>query len=232
MAIQKINLQEISGLILAGGRGNRMNGNDKGLQEFRGHPMIWHIKQRFAPQVGTLLISANRHLNDYAHFANTILPDHALPQLSSSPSHYTDFNEQKSEQKGEQKGDYAGPLAGIEAGLSYCKTPYLATVPCDTPFLPLDLIEKLSAALVRQNADIAVAICNEMQVDGTVIKRNHPVFSLMKTNVLASLRDFLNANGRKVRTWHAALNVAEVVFSDNDAFCNFNTLQELRQYES
>ncbi|MBX9870228.1 MAG: molybdenum cofactor guanylyltransferase, partial [Burkholderiaceae bacterium] len=87
-------------------------------------------------------------------------------------------------------------------------------------------------ALVRQNADIAVAICHEMQADGTVIKRNHPVFSLMKVNLLASLRDFLNSNGRKVRTWHASFNVAEVVFSDNDAFCNFNTLQELHQYES
>ncbi|MBX9869175.1 MAG: NTP transferase domain-containing protein, partial [Burkholderiaceae bacterium] len=154
MAIQKINLQEISGLILAGGRGSRMNGNDKGLQEFRGHPMIWHVKQRFAPQVGTLLINANRHLSDYAHFASTILPDHALPRQlnlphqlpqlpqlhpSSQSSHYTDLSVPMT--------DYAGPLAGIEAGLSYCTTPYLATVPCDTPFLPLDLVEKLSAAL-------------------------------------------------------------------------------------
>jgi molybdopterin-guanine dinucleotide biosynthesis protein A len=226
--MKKIEPQEISGLILAGGRGSRMNDNDKGLQEFRGHPLIWHIKQRFAPQIGTLLINANRHLTDYALFAATILPDHALShQPFHQPSqslHNTALTEPIT--------DYAGPLAGIEAGLSYCQTPYLATVPCDSPFLPLDLIEKLSTALLRQNADIAVAICNEMQADGTIIKRNHPVFSLMKVSVLASLRDFLNSNGRKVRTWHASLNVAEVVFSESDAFCNFNTLQELRQHES
>lgn len=221
MPNKKIMREEITGLILAGGRASRMNGDDKGLLKFRGTPLIQHVKQRLAPQVGPLLINANRHLHDYALYACTVLPDHVL--------HSNGVQTLIADQS---RTEYAGPLAGIEAGLSECRTAYMATAPCDSPFLPLDLVEKLSTALLRQQADIAVAICKEMQPDGSFVKRSHPVFSLMKTSVLESLRAYLHANGRKVRTWQATLKVAEVIFDEQEAFYNINTLQELHHYEA
>lgn len=221
MSNKSIPPNEITGLILAGGRGSRVNGDDKGLLKFRGIPLIQHVKQRLTPQVGALLINANRHLHDYALYSQIDLSDHS-PSHQKPPALVSD----------EHRLEYAGPLAGIEAGLAHCQTPYMATAPCDSPFLPLDLVERLSAALLKQQADIAVAICKEVQVDGSMLKRSHPVFSLMKLSVLDSLRVYLQANGRKVRTWQASLKMVEVSFDDPEAFFNINTLHDLQQYEA
>jgi molybdopterin-guanine dinucleotide biosynthesis protein A len=123
---------QITGLILAGGRGIRMGSVDKGLQQFRGQPMVQHVVQRLAPQVGSLIINANQHLADYAQFGYPVWPD-ATP-------------------------DFAGPLAGLQAGLTHCQTPYLVSAPCDSPMLPDDLVVRLFEGLQKAKADIAVAV--------------------------------------------------------------------------
>lgn len=124
-------LADVTGLILAGGAGRRMGGADKGLLPHCGRPLVAHAIERLAPQVGTLLISANRHPDIYRAFGYPVVPD-PLP-------------------------DYPGPLAGIAAGLTACTTPWLLVCPCDCPRLPLDLARQLRAAAEREDAAIAVA---------------------------------------------------------------------------
>ena len=200
-----IDKQHITGLILAGGRGTRMGQVDKGLQTFRGMPMAMHVLMRLSPQVGELIINANQHLAAYEAFGSAVWPD--------------------------QIEGYAGPLAGIQVGLAHCETPYLVSAPCDSPFLPLDLVERLSQALLIANADLAVATTIESQ-DGIASKQAHPVFSFMKSSLLPHLSQFLQNGGRKVDAWYASLQVVEVPFEDVAAFRNINTLNELRQCES
>jgi molybdopterin-guanine dinucleotide biosynthesis protein A len=125
------NPSEITGLILAGGRGSRMGGVDKGLQNFNGIPLALHTMLRLSPQVGELMINANRNLGAYEAFGAPVWPD----VLS----------------------DYAGPLAGFLTGLERCETPWLATVPCDTPLFPADLVARLADAAGREGAEIAMA---------------------------------------------------------------------------
>ena len=127
--------QHITGLILAGGRGSRMGNLDKGLQMLDGTPLIEHVIRRLSPQVGQLLINANRHLETYQQFGWPVVSD----ELTG----------------------YEGPLAGLQAGLHHCTTPYLVTAPCDGPFLPTDLVAQLAGALERDNADVAVAVTGE-----------------------------------------------------------------------
>lgn len=200
-----IDPQQITGLILAGGRGSRMGQVDKGLQVLRGIPMAMHVRNRLAPQVGELIINANQNLSEYAALGAPVWPD--------------------------QIEGYAGPLAGLQAGLTHCQTPYLVSAPCDSPFLPLDLVERLALALSNADADLAVASTLEMQ-EGTLRKQAHPVFSLMKTSLLLHLDAFLQNGGRKVDAWYASLKVVEVNFEDSAAFRNINTLDDLRQFES
>jgi molybdopterin-guanine dinucleotide biosynthesis protein A len=197
----KIDINQITGLVLAGGRGSRMGGVDKGLQTFRGAPMALHVVMRLAPQVGTLMINANQNLGPYEGFGVPVWPD--------------------------QVGGFAGPLAGLQTGLSHCETEYLVTAPCDSPFLPNDLVERLSAGLVEQNADLAVAVTG----DGDS-RQPHPVFCLARAALLPHLNHFLQEGGRKFDAWYASLNVAEVQFPDEAAFRNINTLEELRSYEA
>lgn len=185
----------ITGLILAGGLGRRMGGRDKGLQPFRGKPLAAWAIERLAPQVDALLINANQNLEAYAAFGYPVVPDRIA--------------------------GFAGPLAGLHTGLLACETPLIVTAPCDSPFLPCDLVEKLNAALVAAGADIAVAKTGDQP---------HPVFSLVRREVLGGLTAFLEAGGRKVDAWYAALKVAEVPFAEERAFANINTLEELRAY--
>ncbi|HWZ48532.1 MAG TPA: molybdenum cofactor guanylyltransferase MobA [Herbaspirillum sp.] len=191
----------ITGLILAGGRGTRMGHVDKGLQTFRGLPLAAHAIARLAPQVGTLAININRNHAQYAPFGLPLWPD-TLP-------------------------DFAGPLAGLQAGLSRCTTPYLLSVPCDSPLLPLDLAARLSAALESTDADLALAVTSGD--DGQI--QRHPVFCLMKTTVLPQLNDYLRDGGRKMENWMTTLAMIDVHFDDHAAFDNLNTLQQLQQLE-
>lgn len=190
-------LPSVTGLILAGGKGSRMGGVDKGLQPFRGGRLIDHVYERLAPQVGGVIINANQNQDAYRTFGVRVVSD-AI-------------------------GGYAGPLAGIHAGLSISKRPFLASVPCDSPFLPEDLIARLHARIDETGAELAVAKTGDQP---------HPVFSMMRRGVLEHLSDFLKEGGRKIDTWYATLNVVEVAFDDEaEAFSNINTLEELTSYE-
>jgi molybdenum cofactor guanylyltransferase len=187
----------VTGIVLAGGQGSRMGGVDKGLQPFRGRPMVAHAIERLAPQVDELLINANRNTDDYARFGHRVIAD--------------------------EIAGFAGPLAGFERGLAHAAGALVATVPCDSPFLPRDLVPRLRAALEAAKADLAVART------GT---QAHPVFCLMRREVLPSLREFLGAGERKIDRWYARLAVVEVPFDDEpDAFRNINTREELAGLE-
>ena len=196
-----INKELITGLILAGGRGSRMGHVDKGLQPFRGMPMALHVMLRLAPQVGELMINANQNLAPYEGFGVAVWPD--------------------------ELAGFAGPLAGLQTGLNHCDTPYLVTAPCDSPFLPTDLVAHLSQALLIEDADLAVAVTGEGET-----RQAHPVFCLLKSTLLPHLTAYLEGGGRKVDAWYATLKVVEVHFDDEAAFRNINTLEDLRKFES
>lgn len=193
--------EDITGLVLAGGRGSRMGGIDKGLQNHQGIPLALHTLLRLGPQVGQAMINANRNLAAYESMGVPVWPD-ALP-------------------------DYPGPLAGFLAGLEHCETPWLVTVPCDTPNFPGDLVERLAAAAAGQGADVAMAATREP--DGTL--QLQPVFSLLSSGLLESLVAATQAGERKIDRWTAGHRMATVVFDDADAFFNANTLAELQSLQ-
>ena len=203
---------EITGLILAGGRGSRMGGVDKGLQNFNGMPLALHTLTRLqmGGGVGPLMINANRNLSAYESFGASVWPDGLA--------------------------DYAGPLAGFLTGLERCETPFLVTVPCDTPLLPLDLVPRLAAALEAADADIAMASAPEVDQEGQVQMRSQPVFCLLRVDLLESLVKFTAEGGRKIDAWTALHKTVLVPFNlpddDPQAFCNANTLGELRLLET
>ena len=196
---------DITGVILAGGRGSRMGGVDKGLQNFNGMPMALHTLMRLAPQVGEVMINANRNLGAYESFGVPVWPD--------------------------VLADYAGPLAGFLTALERCETPWLVTVPCDTPMFPQDLVARLARAAHEQDAEIAMAAAPEE--DGQV--HTQPVFCLMRVGLLESLVKFTHAGGRKTDAWTALHKTVVVPFNESGddprAFFNVNTLAELHLLE-
>ncbi len=204
-----IDASDITGIILAGGRGSRMGGVDKGLQNFNGMPMALHTLLRLQLQAGQVIINANRNLAAYESFGVPVWPD--------------------------VLADYAGPLAGFLTGLERCETPYLITVPCDSPRFPLDLVERLAAAMARDDAEIAMASAPEQGRDGQVSVRTQPVFCLLRVELLESLVDFTHKGGRKIDAWTAQHRTVVVPFDqpgdDPLAFANANTLAELKQLE-
>ncbi len=119
--------------------------------------------------------------------------------------------------------NFVGPLAGLHAGLNHCTTPYLLSVPCDCPFLPTDLASRLGNALVSSGADIAYAITiNQNQTE------HHPVFCLLKRDVMVGLAEYLSEGGRKVLSWVSSQSHVQVVFDDHSAFLNINTPDDLK----
>jgi molybdenum cofactor guanylyltransferase len=183
----------ITGVVLAGGQGRRMGTVDKGLVVLDGRPMVGYVLARLAPQVDEILINANQHFADYAAMGYRVVAD-AI-------------------------GGFAGPLAGLHVGLSQAAHPLVATVPCDSPFLPSDLVARLHAALDARDADLAVA---------RTFDQPHPVFALVRTRVLPHLAHFLESGGRKIDAWYATLATVEVAFDDEaEAFRNINTVDEL-----
>jgi len=182
---------KISGIVLAGGLGRRMGGVDKGLQLLHGKAMIEHALARLAPQVDDIVINANQNLERYRAFGHRVVSD----EISG----------------------FAGPLAGLHAGLGAVAHPLAVTVPCDSPFLPLDLVSRLMNSIAEN--DLAVAKTGDQP---------HPVFALVRTSVKKNLEAFLAGGGRKIDAWYASLKVVEVLFDDEaDAFRNINTLEEL-----
>ncbi len=208
-----IHLTDVTAIILAGGRGSRMGGVDKGLQSFNGTPLALHTLLRLQMQNGGplahVMINANRNLAAYEAFGASVWPD--------------------------VLADYAGPLAGFLTGLERCETPYLVTTPCDTPLFPLDLVERLAQAMAEDDADIAMVSAPELDAQGTPALRAQPVFCLLKTELLESLVDFTHKGGRKIDAWTAQHKTVMVPFDlaadDPRAFFNANTLAELQSLE-
>jgi molybdenum cofactor guanylyltransferase len=202
-----VDKSEITGIVLAGGRGKRMGGVDKGLQLYNDLPLAKHAIQQLQPQVGSLLINANRNLGIYEAWGRQLSADVVVDGLA----------------------DFAGPLAGFLVGLQHCKTPYLMTVPCDTPRFPADLVRRLGEALSLQAADIAMV----SSPDEEGVLRHQPVFCLIKRELATSLNEFTMAGGRKIGAWAAQHKLTRVDFNethdDPKAFFNANTLDDLQQ---
>jgi molybdopterin-guanine dinucleotide biosynthesis protein A len=187
----------VTGIVLAGGQGRRMGSVDKGLVALGGRPMIARVLERFAPQVDEVLINANQNAERYRAFGHPVIADDV--------------------------GGFAGPLAGLHAGMTRSAHPLVATVPCDSPFLPGDLVARLAAALAARGAQLAVA---------RTFDQPHPVFCLARRDVLPHLDAFLRGGGRKIDAWYATLDVVEVAFDDEaEAFRNINTAVELTDAE-
>ena len=190
--------ERITGLVLAGGLGRRMGGVDKGLSRLGGEPLVEHIIRRMAPQVGRLIINANQNHDIYAGFGYPVV--------------------------GDRIEGHAGPLAGLEAGLAACTTPYLVSAPCDSPFLPTDLVSRLAASLTAHKASIAVATTGDQL---------HPVFSLVRCDELPDLQAFIKAGGRRMEAWLRRLRWVACPFDDcPEAFANINTPDELRAHQA
>jgi molybdopterin-guanine dinucleotide biosynthesis protein A len=189
---------DITGLILAGGRGSRMGGVDKGLQMYRGRPLAQHALERLRPQVGQVMVNANRNQETYRALNVPVWPD--------------------------QVPDFPGPLAGMLAGLAHCDTALMATVPCDTPNFPLDLVARLADGLQSADVDIAVAYTHAGED-----LFPQPVFCLMKTSLKDALAAFIAAGERKTGFFARGQRNTRVVFDDDAQFFNINTLTELEQ---
>jgi molybdopterin-guanine dinucleotide biosynthesis protein A len=183
---------DITGLLLAGGLGRRMGGQDKGLVAMGAQPLAQHVLARLRPQVGPLLINANRNLAQWQALGAPVVSDVV--------------------------GGFSGPLAGLHAGLTACTTPWLVSAPCDSPFLPTDLVQRLAQAAIHHHADVAVARCNGQL---------HPVFALLRAPLRPSLAQQLQQGNFKIQAWLDRVNTVVVDFPDPHAFANINTPHEL-----
>ncbi len=190
----------ITGLILAGGQSRRMGalgpGTDKGLITFKGKRLVDHVFGKLTPQVGGVVINTNQNHDQYKSFGVRVVSDAFT--------------------------GHAGPLAGLHAGLAVSRRPYLITVPCDSPFFPPDLVERLFDAMAAGNATVAVA---------TTGAQPHPVFTLVRRNAFEHLAEFMKGGGRKIDEWYSTLKIAQVDFADEALFGNINTPEELEAYE-
>jgi molybdenum cofactor guanylyltransferase len=187
----------ISAVILAGGRGRRFEGRDKGLIEYKQCPIIEHVIKAIAPQVSDIMINANRSEAIYSSYGYTVIND----ELSG----------------------FQGPLAGFSTAMKNASSPYVLTLPCDGPFVCADYVERMAAALVNGQADLAVAH------DGN---RMQPIHALLPISLLYSLNSFMDSGDRKIDRWYLQHDVALADFSDEpDIFQNINTLEELNALE-
>ena len=185
--------ENTTGLILAGGRAQRMNGEDKGLVQLNGHDMIEYVLASLAPQVGQLIINANRNLEAYEQLGCSVVSD----ELS----------------------DFQGPLAGFISGMQFSHSQYIVTAPCDGPFLCNDYVARLHQHLAHSQSKICVAH------DGN---RLQPVYALIDTSLIDSLRAFLLAGDRKIDLWYQQEHYCTADFSDTtEIFTNINTPEEL-----
>jgi molybdopterin-guanine dinucleotide biosynthesis protein A len=190
--------KEITGVILAGGRAQRMGGIDKGLILLNGRPMVERVIATLRAEVDNLLINANRNLEQYAAFGYPVIPD--------------------------IMDGYLGPLAGIASGMRAAGTRYIVVAPCDSPLIACNLVQHLYETLIREDADISVAHDGE---------RMHPVFALMRRDLLPDLLDYLNAGQRKIDRWYAQHRQAVAYFRDQpEAFRNVNSPEERAELES
>jgi molybdenum cofactor guanylyltransferase len=183
---------DITAVILAGGKARRMDGQDKGLITLHRRPMIDYIIRALQPQAGNILINANRNAEQYAAFGLPVIAD--------------------------MLGDYFGPLVGMASGMNATNKTFIVTAPCDSPFIPDNLVETLYRALAENEADISVAHDGE---------RMQPVFALLRCSLLPSLLAYLDEGGRKIDTWYGQQRLARADFSASaDTFLNLNTPED------
>lgn len=188
--------ESVTGLVLAGGRGTRMGGVDKGLQMLHGLPLAVHAMRRLGSQVGEIMVSANRNQATYAGFGARVVPD-AIAR-------------------------FEGPLAGLQSGMMRCRTPYLISVPCDAPYFPLDLVQRLMAGLSHEQKKVAIAVTGPD--DGL---QTQPAFCLAHVSMIAHLSAFLQQSERRFAKWAVAAGAATVHFGDELAFTNVNSMETL-----
>ncbi len=191
-------MSDLTGLILAGGRGERVGGADKGWIAYEGRPLVASVVQRFAPQVGTLLISANRNIDRYSALGEVVRDD-------------------AQDANGES---FAGPLIGVLSGLRRARTNWMAIVPCDAPYLPDDLVQRLMSAVFEADA---VAACARVQ------ERLQPLFAVVNAGCADQLARLVAAGERAMHRWLASANAAIVDFDNARAFANVNRLPNVDQ---
>ena len=191
-------IDDITAVILAGGKARRMEGADKGLITLHDRAMVDYIISALRPQAGNIIINANRNPEQYGAFGLPVVAD--------------------------MLGDYFGPLAGMATGMHITDKPYIVTVPCDSPFIPDNLVDTLYRTLEDHQAEISVAH------DGA---RMQPVFALLRCELLPSLLAYLDEGGRKIDTWYQQHRLAHADFSDSpDTFMNLNTPEDKLALES
>lgn len=189
---------KVAGVILAGGRARRMNNQDKGLVKFKGRPMVSYALAALVPVVDCVFINANRNIDQYRQFGWPVISD--------------------------QTDSFDGPLAGVLSAMIHADADVLVVMPCDSPLIKTQHLQKLLLARAKNNADVAVAF------DGV---RMHPVFLVIKTALQTSLQDYLSEGQRKVAAWLAQQNLVQVDFSDEpEIFSNINTMTELLMLET
>lgn len=186
----------ISGCILAGGAGKRVGGRDKGLINLAGKPVVSHVMNRISAQVEKVYVSANRNLNEYKRVVGNVVTDDTQ--------------------------DFLGPLAGILAALKFIKSDNVAFVPCDCPFFPRNLVEKLFTDYPSSAETIRVASVNE---------RVQPVFAIIPTSLSASLSDYLSSGERKIMNWYENHKVEKISFGNLAEFDNLNNHEDFLKAE-
>ena len=205
----------VCAVVLAGGRATRMGGVDKGLQLFQGQALaqiaLARLRDQSGGAPGLTAVNANRNQEAYAAWGVPVWGD-SVP-------------------------DFAGPLAGFLVALQQCqgRFDYVLSVPCDSPLFPLDLLQRLSAALLADQAEVAMALAPDADEKGSTVLRPQPVFCLLRTGLASSLQTFMAEGGRKIGAWTASHKQVKVAFDragdDPRAFANANTLDELHALE-
>jgi molybdopterin-guanine dinucleotide biosynthesis protein A len=189
---------KVAGVILAGGRARRMNNQDKGLINFKGHPLVSYAIAALAPVVDVVLINANRNIEQYRQFGCPVISD--------------------------QTDSFDGPLAGVLTAMMNVDAEVLVVVPCDSPLIKTEHLQKLVLTRAEQDADVAIAF------DGIGV---HPVFLAIKTILQGSLQDYLAGGQRKVTNWLEQQNLVQVDFSNEpEIFSNINSMTELSALET
>lgn len=226
-----IDRASITGIVLAGGRGTRMGGVDKGLVDFQGESLAARAVRQLAPQVGQVLISANRHRAAYERLG-LVIADADAYETDEEIVHEASEDANKAANKPDDRARHGqipfdGPLAGILSGLRAAKTPFLACVPCDCPFFPADLVARLSVPFADSACTLAIAYAPDPTADPDhpETMRAHPVFALMRTNLADALAEQLAAGERRLQSWCRRHTAVAVPFADMHAFYNVNTLQ-------
>jgi molybdopterin-guanine dinucleotide biosynthesis protein A len=189
----------VTGWVLSGGEGRRMGGQDKGLIPWQGHPMAWQVAQRLSPQVASLSINANRHLDQYRAWPWQVCPDQA-----ELPTHF-------------------GPLVGILTGLRQARTPWLQLAPCDSPRLPTDLVARLLDAALTSGVDVAVPVT----LDADQTERHHWTSALIRVTLADNLAQAVALGRPQVRGWMTQQHWTGVCFARDGEFANINTPGDL-----